>query len=121
MAIEVLIVDEDEDVLDITEAFLGRQDGLSVATEKDPESALERVTSAEFDAVVSDLTMPKLDGLELCEKLRESHPGIPFLVFTGREEGNIDRPDVSCPTGYVKKSTGTEQYEELADRIRSAL
>jgi len=121
MAIEVLIVDEDEDVLDITEAFLGRQDGLAVSTEKDPEAALERVSSGDFDAVVSDLTMPKLDGLELCAQLRESRPEIPFLVFTGREESNIDRADADCPTAYVKKSTGTEQYEELAERIKTAL
>lgn len=121
MAIEVLIVDEDEDVLDITEAFLGRQDGLTVSTERDPEAALERVSSGAFDAVVSDLTMPKLDGLELCRGIRETRPEIPFLVFTGRDENNIEREDTSCPTVFVKKSTGTEQYEELADRIRSAL
>jgi len=121
MAIEVLIVDEDEDVLDITEAFLGRQDGLTVTTEQDSEAALERVSAGEFDAVVSDLTMPKLDGLELCRRLRDSRPEIPFLVFTGREESNIDRDDADCPTAFVKKSTGTEQYEELADHIKTSL
>lgn len=121
MAIEVLIVDEDEDVLDITEAFLGRQDGLTVATESDPETALERVASGSFDAVVSDLTMPKLDGLELCRQVRSARPDLPFLVFTGRDENNIDREAASCPTAFVKKSTGTDQYEELASQIRSAL
>jgi len=121
MAIEVLIVDEDEDVLDITEAFLGRQDGLAVSTETDPEAALEQLSAGEFDAVVSDLTMPKLDGLELCTQLRDARPEIPFLVFTGRDEHNIDREDADCPTAFVKKSTGTEQYEELAERIKAAL
>jgi len=121
MAIEVLIVDEDEDVLEITEAFLGRQDGLTVATENDPEAALEAVRAGSFDAVVSDLTMPKLDGLELCQEIRASRPEIPFLVFTGRDEGDIDDAAAACPTAFVKKSTGTEQYAALAREIRAAL
>lgn len=121
MPIDVLIVDEDEDVLDITEAFLGRQDGLTVATETDPEAALERISSGAFEAVVSDLTMPRLDGLELCQQVRASRPDLPFLVFTGRDENNVDHEAASCPTAFVKKSTGTEQYEELARQIREAL
>jgi len=121
MAIEVLIVDEDDDVLDITEAFLGKQDGIDVSTENDPGRALERLESGAFDAVVSDLTMPKIDGLELCEAIRKSRPGLPFLVFSGRDESNIDRAATSCPTAFVTKSTGTEQYEELAEHIRAAI
>jgi len=121
MAIEVLIVDEDDDVLGVTEAFLGRQDGIDVSTENDPERALERLESGAFDAVVSDMTMPELDGLELCEAIERSRPDLPFLVFTGRNESNIDRAATSCPTAFVTKSTGTEQYEELAEHIRAAI
>lgn len=122
MAIEVLVVDEEADVLDITEVFLGRQEGLSVSTEMDPERAAERVLDGEFDAVVSDLSMPKLDGLELCLRIHEAGVEIPFFLFTGRDEADIDdSPGKACVTGFVQKGTGTEQYERLAEDIRDAV
>ncbi|WP_225334753.1 response regulator [Halomicrobium urmianum] len=120
MTIEVLIVDEDRDVLEVTEAFLGRHDDLAVATETDPEAALSAVRDGEYDAVVSDLTMPGLDGLALCREIRESRPELPFFLFTGREESDIDG-DVDPVTAVVRKSTGTDQYDDLAERIRAAI
>jgi|AntDeeMinimDraft_5_1070356.scaffolds.fasta_scaffold00193_14 CheY-like chemotaxis protein len=122
MAIDVLVVDEEVDVLDITETFLGRQDGLAVSAEMDPERAAERVIDGEFDAVVSDLTMPDLDGLELCQRVRDAGRDVPFFLFTGRDESEIDdSPGKACVTGFVRKGTGTEQYETLAENIRNAV
>ncbi len=120
MAIEVLIVDEDEDVLEVTEAFLGRHDDLAVATETDPEAARSAVRDGAYDAVVSDLTMPGLDGLALCREIREARPELPFFLFTGREESDIDG-DLGPVTAVVRKSTGTDQYDDLAERIRAAV
>lgn len=120
MTIEVLIVDEDQDVLEVTEAFLGRHDDLAVATETDPEAALSAVRDGEYDAVVSDLTMPDLDGLTLCREIRGSRPEMPFFLFTGREESDIDG-DLDPVTAVVRKSTGTDQYDDLAERIRAAV
>ena len=122
MAIEVLVVDEEEDVLDITETFLGRQDGLSVSTEKDPERAAERVIDGECEAVVSDLSMPKLDGLELCQRIRDGGIDVPFFLFTGRDEADIgDSPGKDCVTAFVRKGTGTDQYDVLGEYIRDAV
>lgn len=119
MAIEVLLVDEDESVLDITQTFLERQDGLTVSTETDPTVAADRVGGGEFDAVVSDLSMPGLNGLELCQRIRDTGRDAPFLLFTGRDEEEIaDREGADCPTAVVRKSTGTDQYERLAEHIR---
>lgn len=120
MTIEVLIVDEDRDVLEVTEAFLGRHDDLSVATETDPEAALSAVGDGEYDAVVSDLTMPDMDGLTLCREIRESRPEVPFFLFTGREESDVGG-DLGPVTAVVRKSTGTDQYDDLAERIRAAV
>jgi len=122
MAIEVLVVDEEADVLEITETFLGRQDGLSVSSEMDPERAAERIIDGECDAVVSDLTMPDLDGFELCQRVREAGRDVPFFLFTGRDESEIDDSQgKECVTGFVRKGTGTEQYETLAENIRDAV
>ena len=122
MPIEVLVVDEEADVLDITGTFLGRQDGLSVSTEMNPERAAEQVIAGQYDAVVSDLSMPELDGLELCRRVRDSGVDVPFFLFTGRDEADIaDEQAKECVTAFVRKGTGTDQYEELADYIRDAV
>ena len=104
------------------QAFLGREAGLSISTENDPERAFERVVDGEFDAVVSDLAMPRLDGLTLCRRLREAGSDVPFLLFTGRAEAEV--PDVAgkeCVTAFVRKGGTMDQYEELAAHIRDAL
>jgi CheY-like chemotaxis protein len=121
MTLDVLVVDEDEDVLAVTEAFLQRQDGIAVQTEADPKRALERLLDGEGDAVVSDMGMPALGGLELCERLREGGRDIPFVIFSGRETDEITaRDDDDRLTGVVQKRTGEEQYEELAAIVREA-
>lgn len=121
MPIEVVVVDEDRDVLDVMEAFLEREDGLTITTEADPEHALERIAAGEFDAVVSDLTMPKLDGLELAHQSHEAVDGLPFFLFTGRSPDEIEGYADAPITGHMQKGTGTDQYGELAQRIRDAV
>ena len=122
MSIDVLVVDEEGDVLEITEMFLDRQDGLAVATETDPERALDRAIDGEFDAVVTDLVMPGLTGLELCQRIREAGSDVPVFLFTGRDEADVpDSEGKECVTAFVTKGTGTEQYETLADHVRDAV
>lgn len=121
MSIEVLVVDEDEAVLAITETFLGRQEDLSVTGETDPERALRRVLDGEFEAVVSDLSMPELDGLELCERMRAADVDVPFLLFTGRDEVEFDDQAKACVSAFVRKGTGLDQYETLAEHIHDEI
>ena len=119
MSIEVLLVDEDSDVLDIVQTFLEQEDDLDVTSEADPEAALEVAT--EYDVVVSDYKMPRLNGLELCAAIRERDGALPFLLFSAREPEDVQpQADDAGVTGFVQKGTGTEQYTELAERIRAA-
>ena len=121
MSIEVLLVDEDRDVLDIVQTFLQREDDLDVTSEADPQQALEMAGDGGYDVVVSDYKMPGLDGLELCAAIRDRTPGMPFLLFSAREPEDVQpMADDAGVTGFVQKGTGTEQYTELAERIRAA-
>ncbi|MBX0287307.1 response regulator [Haloarcula salinisoli] len=121
MSIDVLLVDEDSDVLEIVQTFLEQEDDLDVTSEADPETGLEMALSGEYDVVVSDYKMPRLDGLELCGELRDRDRSLPFLLFSAREPDDV-RPaaDEAGVTGFVQKGTGTEQYSELAEKIRAA-
>lgn len=122
MSVEVLLVDEDRDVLEIVATFLGQEDDLSVTSEADPEAALEMALSGDYDAVVSDLTMPRLDGLELCAEIRKADQSLPFFLFSGREAEDVQPAATQAGvTGFVQKGTGTEQYTHLAQHIREAV
>jgi two-component system response regulator HydG len=66
----VLVVDDDDGVR-FTLAGLLEDAGFAVEQAKDGEEALERIAAGDLDAVVSDLRMPKVDGLALLERLRE--------------------------------------------------
>jgi len=122
MTFEVLLVDEDTDVLEIVQTFLQRENDLDVTSESDPETALDMALSGEYDAVVSDYTMPRLDGLELCAAIREEDTSLPFVLFSARERTEIQSAAADAGvTACVQKGTGTDQYEELADRIRDAV
>ncbi|WP_262180875.1 response regulator [Haloarcula laminariae] len=121
MSIDVLLVDEDRDVLEIVQTFLEQEDDLEVTSEADPETALEMALTDDYDVVVSDYKMPRLDGLELCTELRERERAIPFLLFSAREPADV-RPDAADAgvTDFVQKGTGTDQYSVLAEKIRAA-
>lgn len=117
--ISVLLVDEDTDVLELTETFLERADEhFDISTETSAPAALERVDSESVDAVVSDYSMPEMTGVEFFESVRERRPSLPFFFFTGRDRHEIDAQEI---TGYVQKGTGTERYGELAAEIRNAV
>jgi CheY-like chemotaxis protein len=121
MSIEVLLVDEDRDVLDIVETFLGREGDLVITSEADPEQALEMAAGGDYDVVVSDYKMPGLNGLELCSELRARDGELPFVLFSAREPEDVQpAAEEAGITGFVQKGTGTEQYTELAERIRAA-
>jgi len=121
--VHVLLVDEDTEVLEITKTFLERSDdALDVTAIENAETALDRARNGGFDCVVSDYKMPRMDGLELYERIRESGPEMPFFLFTAKAGADIEREiEDAHATGYVQKGTGTEQYDTLAERIREAV
>jgi DNA-binding NtrC family response regulator len=122
-SVSVLLVDEDVEVLDITQTFLEREgDALSVTTIKSVTDALELVDEGTFDCVVSDFKMPEMDGVTFGQKVHERDPDMPFFLFTAREGPDIEDKLVDVDiAGYVQKGTGTEQYSELAEKIQAAV
>ncbi len=79
---EVLVVDDERDTCDLLEMTLSRQ-GMQVTTCTTATDALEKVASHDFDVVLSDLTMPDVSGLELCERILALRPDVPVVLITG--------------------------------------
>ncbi len=121
--IAVLHVDDDPDFVDLTATYLERSNGaIEVTPETDPAASIDRLADGAFDCIVSDYEMPELNGIELLERVREDHPELPFILFTGRGSEEVASEAISAGvTDYLQKESGTEQYAVLANRIDNAV
>ncbi|GGN87525.1 MULTISPECIES: PAS domain S-box protein [Haloarcula] len=120
--IHVLHVDDDPSITDLAATMLERDSDIRVSTVNDPEAVLDRFDAGEFDCVVSDYEMPRLDGLELYERLSQQfdHADFPFILFTGRGSETVAADALNAGvTGYLQKG-GPEQYDLLANRVHNA-
>jgi DNA-binding NarL/FixJ family response regulator len=122
-SIAVLHVDDDQSVLDLTATFLEREDDrLDVVTANSVADALDALAEQSIDCVVSDYDMPDRNGLAFLDAVREDHPDLPFILFTGKGSEEIASEAISRGvTDYLQKETGTDQYTVLANRIRTAV
>jgi DNA-binding NtrC family response regulator len=82
--LRLLIIDDEPALLDLLRRYLGRQ-GYEVETCPTPGEALARFRAdrERFSLVITDLSMPEMDGEELIRKLRELHPALPAIITSG--------------------------------------
>jgi len=116
--VQVLVVDDDEAVRDSLRRSLSFE-GYSVRTAVDGVDALAQIEAQPPDAVVLDLQMPRMDGLEMCRHLRAGGHDVPVLMLTARD-GTRDRVtglDVGADD-YLPKPFA---LEELLARLRALL
>ena len=121
--IDVLYVDDDPEFADTAALFLEREDDrLSVHTATGAAAGLDRLADGDVDCVVSDYDMPGTNGIELLERVRGTHPDLPFVLYTGKGSEAVASDAVSAGvTDYLQKETGTGQYALLANRITNAV
>lgn len=121
--IRVLHIDDNEAFMRLTATSLAEEESdLEISSESDPAVVLDRLSDGDIECIVSDYQMPSMDGLALLERVREDHPGLPFILFTGHGSERVASEAISAGvTDYVAKGGGIEQFELLAGRIKSAV
>jgi len=83
----VLIVDDDQALLQaLPEALRLRMGGVTVDTADSAAAALDRIAARDYDAIVTDIKMPGMDGLALLAEIRAHRPDTPTLMITGHGE-----------------------------------
>jgi two-component system, sensor histidine kinase and response regulator len=88
--LRVLIVDDDLALLEaLPEALRLRMGGVVVETADSAAMALERIAGEEYDAIVTDIKMPGMDGLALLDEIQRRRPDTPTLVITGHGENDL--------------------------------
>jgi signal transduction histidine kinase len=88
--VRILLVDDDHSLLEaLPEAIRLRMDGLQIDTADTASSALERLHEVDYDAIVTDIKMPGMDGLALLEEIQQIRPRTPTLLITGHGEQDL--------------------------------
>lgn len=112
----ILVVDDDQAVRDSLARSL-HYSGWEVTTAGDGIEALARLSAMRPDAVIMDVMMPRLDGLETTRSLRASGNDVPILVLTARDAvgDRVDGLDAGADDYMAKPFS----FEELQARLRA--
>ncbi|WP_167629303.1 response regulator transcription factor [Listeria valentina] len=83
----ILIADDDKEIVDLVQLYL-QNEGYEIYQAYDGERVLELVNEREFSLVILDIMMPKLDGLEVCRRMRSEGILTPILMLSAKAEDN---------------------------------
>src|ERR1700759_3747000 len=118
MAVRILVVDDDRAVRESLRRSLSFN-GYSVELAHDGVEALEIIAGNRPDALVLDVMMPRLDGLEVCRPLRSTGDDLPILVLTARD--TISERVAGLDAGADDYLPKPFALEELLARMRALL
>jgi two-component system, NtrC family, response regulator AtoC len=114
----ILVVDDDHEMCELLAKQLVRR-GFEVTAHESADRALARLAADDFDAVVTDIRMRGLDGIQLCERLRSNRPDTPVLVITAF--GSLDTAVAAIRAGAYDFLPKPFEIEELGFRLERAI
>ncbi len=112
----ILVVDDEQNMRTALFEALTRQ-GHAVDTAENGQEALEKFRTRPFDLVITDLRMPRTDGMEVLREVKKSAPQTPVVVVTGY--GTVDNAVEAMREGafdYIVKPFSLDLIEETVDR-----
>ncbi len=114
----ILIVDDDEKIISMLRRGLAFE-GYEVLTASNGEQGLNKMMESEPDLVVLDVMMPKVDGWEVCRRIREAGSSVPVLMLTAKDDikDRVKGLDNGADDYLVKPFA----LEELLARVRALL
>jgi DNA-binding NtrC family response regulator len=111
----ILIVDDDDAIRAILYDLLS--DKYECDTASMAEEALQYIAAERYDAILTDIAMPGLTGVELLKKIHEHHPATPVIVISGK--GNEQDPKDLMVLGafaYVTKPFNLDEIEQVVEQ-----
>jgi nitrogen regulation protein NR(I) len=118
MAARILIADDELNIRKVLAATL-RREGYEVLTAKDGEEAIELLQSGKIQVVVTDLKMPKADGLEILRHVQRNHPQVPVIIITAH--GTIHNAVEALKAGALDYITKPFDKSDLIATISKAV
>src|SRR5262245_46951401 len=113
----ILVVDDEQNIIELATMYL-EQEGFRVISARDGQAALDRVKADRPALVVLDLMLPKIDGWQVCRKIR-AESDLPILMLTARDD-DVDKI-VGLELGADDYMTKPFNPRELVARVKAIL
>jgi DNA-binding NtrC family response regulator len=114
----ILVVDDEPGYRDMLEWSL-RRDDVHVDTARDGQEAMRRLDQASYALVLTDITMPGVNGLKLLERVKKSNPSVPVILMTGF--GSVETAVTAMKRGADDFILKPFDVNVLAERIHELL
>jgi DNA-binding response OmpR family regulator len=114
----ILVVDDEQPVQQLLDRTI-RSEGYDVVPALDGEQALDEIRKQPFDLVMLDVMLPKLDGFEVCRRVR-AHSSVPIIMLTAKAEEVADRV-LGLELGADDYIIKTCSMRELRSRVKAVL
>ena len=115
--VRVLVVDDDKAICEFMETFL-TADGFEVTTLNDPLAVEETVRAGGFHLLVLDLMMPKMDGVEVLERVRRVDKDVAVVIFTGYPSLDTAVQSMKLDAvDYLKKPFNPDEFRTVLERV----
>ncbi len=116
MAQRLLIADDDNEIRELLEFDLS-QSGYDVDTAKDGEEALHKALVGNYDLILLDVMMPKMNGFDVCKNIRSSKADVPILMLTAK--GTINDKTQGFDSGADDYIVKPFDIQEVLLRVRA--
>jgi DNA-binding NtrC family response regulator len=117
MAEKVLLVDDEPDFLDsLAERMRAR--GMDVSTTTSAEEAIRKAETESYDAIVLDLMMPEMDGIEVLQAIKQKRPEVGVILLTGY--ASLDKGIQAMKLGAMDFVEKPADLKILSEKIRKA-
>lgn len=117
---KILLVDDSATDRTLYAGLLQQEQDFDVSVCNDGEEAISAIEANPPDVVLTDMQMPKMDGLQLVTKVRETHPSIPVILVTGRGSESLATKALRAgAAGYVPKSHTGDLLTETVRHVLS--
>ena len=115
--VRVLVVDDDKAICEFMETFL-TADGFEVTTLNDPQAVEDTVRAGGYHLLVLDLMMPKMDGVEVLERVRRVDKDIAVVIFTGYPSLDTAVQSMKLDAvDYLKKPFNPDEFRAVLERV----
>ena len=114
----LLIIDDEKSIRNVLKDILSNE-GYTIEEAADGEEGLRKFKAGNFDTVLCDIKMPKLDGIEFLQKAKEVNPDVPIIIISGH--GNIETAVDAVKKGAFDYIAKPPDLNRLLITIRNAL
>ena len=120
--IKILHVDDEENCLELTREIMVSYDkDIKIMSMTSPNKVLEKVLENEPDLVLSDYSMPEMNGIELTRLLKK-YTNVPVIIYTGSDEETVAQEAFDAGVeDYITKACDAIHFIVLLKRIKNAV